>query len=84
MIVGGIWKHLTLQTNDSESDSISLVLLTLQKKYFQKIFVLGDFNINLLKFKPSDFVDNFNDTFSSNILFTHVPVPSIISKTFTY
>ena len=76
MIVGCIYKHLTLAINDFTNEFISPLLLKLQKESPKRIFFLGDFNIDLLKYEISDSIDNFTDTLSSNFLlplifFTH-------------
>ena len=83
VIVGCINKHPTLQVNDFKSDFISPLLLKLQKKSSKRIFVLGDFNIDLLKYELSDSINNFIDTLSSNFLLPHILLPTRISKTST-
>ena len=60
---------------------ISLLLLKLEKESPKSIFLLGDFNINLLKYEISDSINNFIDTFSSNFLLPLVDLPTRISKT---
>ena len=83
MIVGCIYKYPTLQINDFKSDFISPLLLKLQKKSSKRILVLGDFNIDLLKYELSDSINNFIDTLSSNFLLPHILLPTRISKTST-
>ena len=83
VIVGCIYKHPALQTNDFKSDFISPLLLKLQKESSKGIFLLGDFNIDLLKFGLSDSINNFIDTLSSNFLLPHTLLPTRISKTST-
>ena len=51
MIVGCICKHPALQINDFKSDFTSPLLLKLQKESSKRIFLLGEFNINLLKYE---------------------------------
>ena len=46
LIVGCIYKHLTLPVNDF-TYVISSFLMKLQKESSRRIFVLGDFNIDL-------------------------------------
>ena len=55
-----------LQINEFKSDFISPLLLKLQKESSKRIFLLGDFNIDLLKYELSDSINNFIDTLSSN------------------
>ena len=68
MIVGCIYKHPTLPINDFTNDFFSPLLLKLQKESSKRVFLLGDFNIDLLKYEISDSVNNFIDTLSSNFL----------------
>ena len=83
MIVGCIYKYPTLQINDFKSDFISPLLLKLQKESSKIIFLLGDFNIDLLKYELSDSINNFIDTLSFNFLLPHILLPTRISKTST-
>ena len=76
-----MYKHPTLQINEFKSDFISLLLLKLQKESSKIIFLLGDFNIDLLKYELSDSINNFIDTLSSNFLLPHLLLPTRISKT---
>ena len=55
------------------------LLLKLQKEPSKKNLFLDDFNIYLLK-KLSDSIDNFIDTFRSNVLLPHIFLPTRISK----
>ena len=83
MVVGCIYKHPTLQVNDFKSDFISPLLLKLQKESSKRIFLLCDFNIDLLKYELSEPINNFMDTLSSNSFLPHILVPTRISKTST-
>ena len=83
VIVGCIYKHPTLHINDFKSDFISPLLLKLQKESSKRIFLLGDFNIDLLKYELSDSINNFIDTLSSNFFLPHILLPTRISKAST-
>ena len=83
VIVGCIYKHCTLPINDFTNDFISPLLLKLQKESSKRVFLLGDFNIDLLKHEISDSVNNFIDTLSSNFLLRLIFLPTKISKTST-
>ena len=83
MIVGCIYKHPALQINEFNSDFISPLLLKLQKQSSKRIFLLEDFNIDLLKYELSDSNNNFIDTLSSSFLLPHILIPTRISKTST-
>ena len=58
VIIGWIYKHLTLQINDFTNDFVSSSLLKLQKKSCKRIFWTDDFIIDLLKYEFSDSVNN--------------------------
>ena len=69
MIVGGIYKHPTLSINDFANEFIFLLLLKFEKESSKRSFLLGDFNIDLLKYEISDSIKYFIDTLS--YIFTH-------------
>ena len=52
----------------------------MQKESSRRIFFLGDFNIDLLKYEISDSINNFIDTLSSNFLLPLIFLPTRISK----
>ena len=83
VIVGCIYKHPTLPINDFTNEFISPLLLKLQKESSKIIFLLSDFNIELLKYEISDSINNFIDTLSSNFLLPLIFLPTRISKTST-
>ena len=83
MIVGCIYKHPPLHINDFQSNFICPLLLKLQKESSKIIFLLGDFNIDLLKYELSDSINKFIDRLSSNFFLLHIHLPGRISKTST-
>ena len=54
----------------------------MQKESSKRIFLLGDFDIDLLDYEISDSINNFIDTLSSNV-FSPLLLPTKISKTLT-
>ena len=76
VIVGFIYKHPKLQINDFKSDFISPLLLKLQKESSKRIFLLGDFDIDLLKYELSDSINYCIDMLSSNFLLSHTFLPT--------
>ena len=68
MIVGCIYKHPTLPIDGITNEFISPLLLKLQKESSKRIFLLDDFNIDLLKYEISDWTNDFTDTLGSNFL----------------
>ena len=83
VIVGCIYKHPALPINDFTNEFIFPLLLKLQKESSKTIFLLGDFNIDLLKYEISDSVNSFIDTLSSNFLLLLIFLATRISKTST-
>ena len=83
VIVACIYKYPTSPGNNFTNDFISPLLLKLQKESSKIIFLLGDFNIDLLKYEISDSVNNFIDTLNSNFLLPLIFLPTRISKTST-
>ena len=56
-----MYKGPKLPINDFTNDFISPLLPKLHKEPSKRLFLLGDFNIDLLKYKISDSVNNFID-----------------------
>ena len=79
VIAGCIYKDPTLPINDFTNEFIS-PLQKLQKASTTRIFLLGDFNIDLLKYEISDSVNNFIDTLSSNFFLPLKFLPTRIFK----
>ena len=76
VIVGCICKHPALPVNDFTNYFASPLLLKLQKESSKIVFLLGDFNIDLLKYEISDLINNFIDTLSSNFVLPHILLPT--------
>ena len=57
VIVGCLCKHPTLPINDFTNDFVSPLVLKLQKESSKRVFLLGDFNTDLLKYEISDSVN---------------------------
>ena len=83
VIVCCIYKHPTLTINDFTNGFISSLLLKLQKESSKRILLLGDFNIDLLKYEISDSVNDFIDTLGSIFVLPLIFLPTRISKTST-
>ena len=68
LIIGFIYTHSILHIDDFNSNHISPLLHKLSKETSKQIFLLGDFNIDLLKYESSQIVNSFLDTLSSNFV----------------
>ena len=77
IIVGCIYKHPSLQVNNFTNDILLSLLEKLSKENSNKIFLLGDFNIDLLRYETSESVNNIVDTISFNFLSPHIATNKI-------
>ena len=80
IIVGSIYKQPSLQVNNFMNDIILLLLGKLNKENSKKIFLLGDFKVDLLQYEISEPVSNFADTLSPNSLSPLIMLPTRISN----
>ena len=69
-----------LHIGEFNSNYISPLLHKLSKESSKQIFLLGDFNIGLLKYESFELVKSFVDTLSSNFLLTQIILSTIISS----
>ena len=69
-----------LHIGDFNSNYISPLLNKLQKESSKQIFLLCDFNIDLLKYESSELVNSFLDTLPSNFLSPQIISPVRISS----
>ena len=72
-----IYKHRTLPINDFTNDVISPLLLKFQKELSKRIFLLGNFNNDLLKYEIS--TENFSK--NSNLDDSGISLTVLPSKT---
>ena len=64
MIVGCIYRHPDSNIDDFNSNYVRPILHKLSKESSKKIFLLGDFNIDLIKFNSCSSICNFLDELS--------------------
>ena len=83
LIIGCLYKHTLLHIGDFNRNCISPLLHKLSKKSSKQIFLLHDFNIDLLKYESSELVNSFLDTLSSNFLSPQIILPTRISSSST-
>ena len=82
-IIGWIHKHPMLHIGGFNSNYISALLRKLSKESSKQIFLLGDFNIDLLKYESSELINSFHDTLSSDFLSPQINLPTRISSSST-
>ena len=66
--------------NNVTNDIILSLLQNLNRKHSNKMFLLGDFNLDLLQYETSEPVNNFVDVLSSNFLSPLILLPTRISN----
>ena len=80
IIVRCIFKHPSLHVNNFTNDIKLSLFEKLNKENSKKIFLLGNFNIDLLQYETSEPVNNFVDKLSSNFLSPLMLLPTRISN----
>ena len=84
IIVGCIYRHPDNNIDDFNSNYLRPILHKLSKESSKKFFLLGDFNIDLLKFNSCSSICNFLDELSSSYFTPQIFLPSrIIGSTKT-
>ena len=62
------------------NDFFSQLLSKLQHEISKKIFLLGNFNTDLLKYEISSSINNFINTLSSKFMLPHMLLPKEYPK----
>ena len=78
IICGCIYKHPSMDIEEFNDNHINLLLNKLIGEE-KKVFLLGDFNIDLLKINENNAVSNFLDLLSSQLFVPHIVQASRIS-----
>jgi hypothetical protein len=76
IVLGGIYRHPCMDAEEFNSSQLEGLLEKLRKERNKNIMLLGDFNINLLKYESDNQVSDFVDKMFANFL-----QPLIISPT---
>ena len=79
IIVGCIYRHPDNNIDDFNKNYLRPLLQKLSKESSENIFLLGDFNIDLLKFNSCSSVCNFLDELSSSYFMPQIFLPSGIT-----
>ena len=80
IIVGCIYRHPDNNTDDFNSNYLRPLLLKLSKESSKKKFLLGDFNIDLLKFSICSSICNFLSELLSSYFMLQIFLPSRIAR----
>ena len=78
--IGCIYRHPNMDL-DEFSDNYLNTLLDKISKENKSVFLLGDFNVDLLKYDKHAPTNEFWDSLSSNMFLAHITQPNRISTT---
>ena len=79
IITGCIYRHPSMDICIFNGNYLNPLLEKLLKENDKKVFLVGDFNIDLLKFDISEHINKFINDFSSNCLHPPILLPTRIS-----
>ena len=80
IIVGSIYRHPDINIDEFNSIYPRPIPQKLSKESSKKIFLLGDFNIDLLKFNSCSSICNFLDELSWSYFTPEIFLPSPITR----
>ena len=78
IIVGCIYKHPCMEIDEFISDYMTPLLQKLSSEN-KSIFLMGDFNINLLQCNDNDHISEYFNILTSNNLLPHITLPTRIT-----
>ena len=78
-IVGVIYRHPNMDTNEFIDKKINHVTNILSKEKNKRIYIAGDFNFDLLKYSHHPETANFFDKMTSNLLVPLILIPTKIN-----
>ena len=77
IIVGCIYRHPHMSLEEFNEDYLNLLSDKLSKEN-KKVFLLGDFNVDLLKYDHHSLTNKFLDSLSSNLFLPNIVLPTRI------
>ncbi|XP_065671749.1 uncharacterized protein LOC136089625 [Hydra vulgaris] len=80
IIVGCVYRHPKMSLDNFLSFYLNPLLKNLTKEN-KTVFILGDFNIDLLKYDTDSYTRDFLDSLTSNYFLPHIVHPTLICKT---
>ena len=80
IIVGSIYKRLSMNICTFNDHYVNLLLENLSKEQNKKIILIWDFNINLLRFNSLQYINEFIDNITSSSLQLQILQPTRIHK----
>ena len=79
IIVGVIYRHLTMDLTDFNYNYFNKLLESISKEQ-KSIFLLGDFNVNLLNYNEHNQTNEFLDSIASNSFIPLILQPTRINS----
>ena len=79
IIIGCIYRHPSMDIWTFNDHYLNPLLERFSKENYKKGFLIGDFNIDLLKFDSSEHINRFINGLSSNCLHPQILLPTRIS-----
>ena len=79
IIVGAIYKHPSMDLTDFNSNYVNSLLEKISKEQ-KSVFLLGDFNINLMNYNVHNPTNEFLDSLASNSFLPYILQPTRITS----
>ena len=79
IVVGCIYKHPCMEIDEFISDYLTPLLEKLSSEN-KSIFLMGDFNINLLQCNDNDHISEYFNMLTSNNILPHITIPTRITN----
>ena len=79
IIVGCIYRHPSMDLNEFNSNYLNELLNTVSKEN-KSIFLLGDFNVDLLKYEIHSSTNEFLDSLASNMFLPYILLPTRVTS----
>ena len=79
IIVGTIYKHPSMDLTDFNNNYLNSLLEKISKEQ-ESVFLLGDFNINLMNYNVHNPTNGFLDSLASNSFLPYILPPTRISN----
>ena len=80
IIVGCIYRHPSMDHNEFNEEFFNPLMEKIGSEY-KKLFLMGDFNIDLPRVDVDTPTTNFFDVFTAGLLVPHIIIPTRITST---
>ena len=79
IIIGCIYKHPSMDLNDFNTNYLNNLLDKVSKEQ-KSVFLLGDFNVNLLNYNDHNPTNEFLDSLASNSFVSYILQPTRLTS----